>query len=227
MKYNSIVFDAYGTLFDINAAAQKSALVSSNPLLQRSWEELAEIWRKKQIEYTWLQNILNCHTDFLDITKISLDFALEEMTLDQEPKLRETLLNLYWTSETYSEVVKVLEELHGLGLKLSILSNGTPKMLLTACASVRIEKLLDFVVSVEEIGIFKPDGRVYGLINTKMGYKINEVLFVSSNGWDIMGAAKFGFSTAWVNRNKKPVERIQWEPKYEFSNLMQIIDLFK
>ena len=227
MKYRSIVFDAYGTLFDINAAAQKSALVSSNPLLQRSWEELAEIWRKKQIEYTWLQNILNCHTDFLDITKISLDFALEEMTLDQEPKLRETLLDLYWTSETYSEVVKVLEELHGLGLKLSILSNGTPKMLLTACASVRIEKLLDFVVSVEEIGIFKPDGRVYELINTKMGYKINEVLFVSSNGWDIMGAAKFGFSTAWVNRNKKPVERIQWEPKYEFSNLMQIIDLFK
>tara|TARA_B100001057_G_scaffold205123_1_gene205816 strand:+ start:1302 stop:1985 length:684 start_codon:yes stop_codon:yes gene_type:complete len=227
LKYNSIVFDAYGTLFDINAAAQKSALVSSNSLLQRNWEELAEIWRKKQIEYTWLQNILNCHTDFLDITKISLDFALEEMTLDQEPKLRETLLDLYWASEAYSEVVQVLEELNGLGIKLSILSNGTPKMLLKACASTRIEKLLEFVVSVEEIGIFKPDRRVYELVNTKMEYKISEVLFVSSNGWDIMGAAKFGFSTAWVNRNKKPVERMQWKPNYELSDLKHIIDLFK
>ena len=227
MKYNSIVFDAYGTLFDINAAAQKSALVSSNSLLQRNWEELAEIWRKKQIEYTWLQNILNNHTDFLDITKISLDFALEEMMLDKEPKLKKTLIDLYQTSEAYSEVVQVLEELYGRDVKLSILSNGTPEMLFAACAATRIEKLLDFIVSVEEIGIFKPDGRVYELVNTKMGYKVSEVLFVSSNGWDIVGASKFGFSTAWVNRNKKPVERMQWKPNYELSNLTQVIDLFK
>ena len=226
MKYSSIVFDAYGTLFDINAAAQKSALVSSNSILQRNWKELAEIWRKKQIEYTWLQNILDSHTDFLDITKISLDFALEEMTLDQEPKLRKTLLDLYRTSEAYPEVVQVLEDLNDRGVKLSILSNGTPEMLLSACASTRIAKLLDFIVSVEDIGIFKPDGRVYELVNSKMGYKISEVLFVSSNGWDIMGAAKFGFSTAWINRNKKPVERMQWKPNYELSNLMHIVDLF-
>ena len=226
MKYSSIVFDAYGTLFDINAAAQKSALVSSNSILQRNWKELAEIWRKKQIEYTWLQNILGSHTDFLDITKISLDFALEEMTLDQEPKLRKTLLDLYRTSEAYPEVVQVLEDLNDRGVKLSILSNGTPEMLFSACASTRIEKLLDFIVSVEDIGIFKPDGRVYELVNSKMGYKISEVLFVSSNGWDIMGAAKFGFSTAWINRNKKPVERMQWKPNYELSNLMHIVDLF-
>ncbi len=227
MKYTSIVFDAYGTLFDINAAAQKSALVSSNSILQRNWKELAEIWRKKQIEYTWLQNILDNHTDFLDITEISLEFALEEMTLDQEPKLRETLLDLYRTSEAYPEVVQVLEDLSDRGVKLSILSNGTPEMLLAACVSSKIVKLLDFIVSVEEIGIFKPDGRVYELVNTKMRYKTNEVLFVSSNGWDIMGAAKFGFSTAWVNRNKKPVERMQWKPNYELSNLMHVIDLFK
>ena len=227
MKYTSIVFDAYGTLFDINAAAQKSALVSSNSILQRNWKELSEIWRKKQIEYTWLQNILNSHTDFLDITKISLDFALEEMALNQEPKLRETLLDLYWASEVYPEVVRVLQELNGRDVKLSILSNGTPDMLFAACTSTRIEKLLDFVVSVEEIGIFKPDRRVYELVNTKMGYKISEVLFVSSNGWDILGASKFGFSTAWVNRNKKPVERMQWKPNYELSNLMHTIDLFK
>ena len=226
MKYRSIVFDAYGTLFDINAAAQKSALVSSNSILKRNWKELAEIWRKKQIEYTWLQNILGSHTDFLDITKISLDFALEEMTLDQEPKLRKTLLDLYRKSEAYPEVVQVLEDLNDRGVKLSILSNGTPEMLLSACASTRIEKLLDFIVSVEDIGIFKPDGRVYELVNSKMGYKISEVLFVSSNGWDIMGAAKFGFSTAWINRNKKPVERMQWKPNYELSNLMHIVDLF-
>ena len=225
MKYSSIVFDAYGTLFDINAAAQKSALVSSNSILQRNWKELAEIWRKKQIEYTWLQNILGNHTDFLEITKISLDFALEEMTLDQEPKLRKTLLDLYRTSEAYPEVVQVLGDLNDRGVKLSILSNGTPEMLLSACASTRIEKLLDFIVSVEDIGVFKPDGRVYELVNSKMGYKISEVLFVSSNGWDIMGAAKFGFSTAWINRNKKPVERMQWKPNYELSNLMHIVDL--
>ena len=227
MKYTSIVFDAYGTLFDINAAAQKSALVSSNSILQRNWKELAEIWRKKQIEYTWLQNILDSHTDFLDITEISLEFALEEMTLDQEPKLRETLLDLYRTSEAYPEVAQVLEDLCDRGVKLSILSNGTPEMLLAACASTKIEKLLDFIVSVEEIGIFKPDGKVYELINTKMRYKTKEVLFVSSNGWDIMGANKFGFSTAWVNRNKKPVERMQWKPNYELSNLMHVINLFK
>ena len=226
MKYSSIVFDAYGTLFDINAAAQKSALVSSNSILQRNWKELAGIWRKKQIEYTWLQNILDSHTDFSDITEISLDFALEQMTLDKEPKLRENLLELYQTSEAYPEVVQVLEDLNDRGVKLSILSNGTPEMLLAACASTRIEKLLDFIVSVEEIGIFKPDGRVYELVNSKMGYKISEVLFVSSNGWDIMGAAKFGFSTAWINRNKKPVERMQWKPNYELSNLMHIVDLF-
>ena len=226
MKYSSIVFDAYGTLFDINAAAQKSAMVSSNYILQRHWKELAEIWRKKQIEYTWLQNILDSHTDFLDITKISLDFALEEMTLDQEPKLRENLLDLYRASETFPEVVQVLEDLNDRGIKISILSNGTREMLLAACASTRIEKLLDFIVSVEEIGIFKPDGKVYELVNTKMRYKTKEVLFVSSNGWDIMGAAKFGFSTAWVNRNKKPVERMHWRPKYELSNLMHVIDLF-
>ena len=227
MKYNSIVFDAYGTLFDINAAARKSALVSSNSLLESNWKDLAEIWRKKQIEYTWLQNILNIHTDFLDITKISLDFALEEMTLDQEPKLRESLLELYWTSEAYPEVTQVLEELNGRDVKLSILSNGTPEMLLAACESTKIEKLLDFVVSVEEIGIFKPDGRVYDLVNTKMGYKMSEVLFVSSNGWDIAGATKFGLSTVWVNRNKKPVERMHWKPNYELSDLMHIIDLFR
>ena len=226
MKYRSIVFDAYGTLFDINAAAQKSALVSSNSILQRNWKELAGIWRKKQIEYTWLQNILDSHTDFLDITKISLDFALEEMTLDQEPKLRKTLLDLYRKSEAYPEVVQVLEDLNDRGVKLSILSNGTPEMLLSACASTRIEKLLDFIVSVEDIGIFKPDGRVYELVNSKMEYKISEVLFVSSNGWDIMGAAKFGFSTAWINRNKKPIERMQWKPNFELSNLMHIVDLF-
>ena len=226
MKYSSIVFDAYGTLFDINAAAQKSALVSSNSVLQRNWKELARIWRKKQIEYTWLQNILDSHTNSLDITKISLDFALEEMTLDHEPKLRKNLLDLYRTSEAYSEVVQVLEDLNDRGVKLSILSNGTPEMLLSACASTRIEKLLDFIVSVEDIGIFKPDGRVYELVNSKMEYKISEVLFVSSNGWDIMGAAKFGFSTAWINRNKKPVERMQWKPNYELSNLMHIVDLF-
>ena len=226
MKYSSIVFDAYGTLFDINAAAQKSALVSSNSVLQRNWKELARIWRKKQIEYTWLQNILDSHTDFLDITKISLDFALEEMTLDQEPKLRKNLLDLYRTSEAYPEVVQVLEDLNDRGVKLSILSNGTPEMLLAACESTKIEKLLDFIVSVEEIGIFKPDGRVYELVNTKMRYKTKEVLFVSSNGWDIMGAAKFGFSTAWVNRSRKPVERMHWKPNYELSNLMHVIDLF-
>ena len=225
MKYSSIVFDAYGTLFDINAAAQKSALVSSNSVLQRNWKELAGIWRKKQIEYTWLQNILDSHTDFSDITEISLDFALEQMTLDKEPKLRENLLELYQTSEAYPEVVQVLKDLNDRGVKLSILSNGTPEMLLAACASTRIEKLLDFIVSVEDIGIFKPDGRVYELVNSKMEYKISEVLFVSSNGWDIMGAAKFGFSTAWINRNKKPVERMQWKPNYELSNLMHVIDL--
>ena len=227
MQYKSIVFDAYGTLFDITAAARKSALVSSNSLPKSSWEDLAEIWRKKQIEYTWLQNILNCQTDFRDITSKALDFALEEMALEQDPKLRETLLDLYWTSEVYPEVGQILKELNLLNINSAILSNGTPEMLLSACASTGINKYFDFIVSVDEVGIFKPDKRVYELVDSKMGYKTNEVLFVSSNGWDIVGATKYGFSTVWVNRGKKPVERFPWKAKYEFSNLTQLIDIFQ
>ena len=227
MQYKSIVFDAYGTLFDITAAARKSALVSSNSLPKSSWEDLAEIWRKKQIEYTWLQNILNCQTDFRDITSKALDFALEEMALEQDPKLRETLLDLYWTSEVYPEVGQILKELNLLNINLAILSNGTLEMLLSACSSTGINKYFDFIVSVDEVGIFKPDKRVYELVDSKMGYKTNEVLFVSSNGWDIVGATKYGFSTVWVNRGKKPVERLPWKAKYELSNLTQLIDIFK
>ena len=146
MQYKSIVFDAYGTLFDITAAARKSALVSSNSLLKSSWEDLAEIWRKKQIEYTWLQNILNSQTDFRDIKSKALDFALEEMTLEQDPKLRETLLDLYWTSEVYPEVGQILKELNLLNINLAILSNGTLEMLLSACSSTEINKYFDFIV---------------------------------------------------------------------------------
>ena len=227
MQYKSIVFDAYGTLFDITAAARKSALVSSNSLLKSSWEDLAEIWRKKQIEYTWLQNILNCRTDFRDITSKALDFALEEMALEQDPKLRKTLLDLYWTSEVYPEAGQILKELNLLNINLAILSNGTLEMLLSACSSTEINKYFDFIVSVDEVGIFKPDKRVYELVDSKMGYKTNEVLFVSSNAWDIVGATKYGFSTVWVNRGKKPVERLPWKAKYEFSNLTQLIDIFQ
>ena len=168
MQYKSIVFDAYGTLFDITAAARKSALVSSNSLLKSSWEDLAEIWRKKQIEYTWLQNILNCQTDFRDITSKALDFALEEMALEQDPKLRETLLDLYWTSEVYPEVGQILKELNLLNINLAILSNGTLEMLLSACSSTGINKYFDFIVSVDEVGIFKPDKRVYELVDSKI-----------------------------------------------------------
>ena len=227
MQYKSIVFDAYGTLFDITAAARKSALVSSNSLLKSSWEDLSEIWRKKQIENTWLQNILNSHTDFRDITSKALDFALEEMALEQDPKLRETLLDLYWTSEVYPEVGQILKELNLLNINLAILSNGTLEMLLSGCSSTGINKYFDFIVSVDEVGIFKPDKRVYELVETKMGYQTSEVLFVSSNGWDIVGATKYGCSTVWVNRGKKPVERLPLKAKYEFSNLTQLIDIFQ
>jgi 2-haloacid dehalogenase len=225
LQYKSIVFDAYGTLFDITAAARKSALASSTLLIKNDWVELAEIWRTKQIEYTWLQNILNSHSNFADLTGKALDFALEELALDRQPKLRDTLLDLYWTSEAYPEVGDLLEQLNMLDVKLSILSNGTPDMLLSACASTGIDQLLDFVVSVEEVGVFKPDQRVYELVNTKMEYQTSKTLFVSSNGWDIVGAAKFGFSTVWINRNKKPVERLPWRPNNEFSNLERLIDL--
>jgi len=193
LQYKSIVFDAYGTLFDITAAARKSALASSTLLIKNDWVELAEIWRTKQIEYTWLQNILNSHSNFADLTGKALDFALEELALDRQPKLRDTLLDLYWTSEAYPEVGDLLEQLNMLDVKLSILSNGTPDMLLSACASTGIDQLLDFVVCVEEVGVFKPDQRVYDLVNTKMGYHTSETLFISSNGWDIVGAANLGF----------------------------------
>ena len=227
LQYKSIVFDAYGTLFDITAAARKSALVSSNSLLKSSWEDLAEIWRKKQIEYTWLQNILNCKTDFSDITSKALDFALEEMALAEDQKLRKTLLDLYWTSEVYPEAGQILNELKMLNVKMAILSNGTPEMLQSACVSTTINNYFDFIVSVDEVGFFKPDKRVYELVNSNMGYQTSDVLFVSSNGWDIVGATKYGFSTVWINRGKQPVERLPWKPNHEFSNLTQLIDIFE
>ena len=120
-----------------------------------------------------------------------------------------------------------MRELNLLNINLAILSNGTLEMLLSACSSTEINKYFDFIVSVDEVGIFKPDKRVYELVDSKMGYKTNEVLFVSSNGWDIVGATKYGFSTVWVNRGKKPVERLPWKAKYEFSNLTQLIDIFQ
>lgn len=222
MPITTCVFDAYGTLFDVNAAARAAAGEPGNEALAESWERLASDWRRKQLEYSWLRAITGEHRDFWRVTKDGLDWALAAQGLAGEAGLRERLLALYWELPAYPEVHDMLVRLKQAGLKTSILSNGSPEMLEAAVSSADIGTWLDDVLSVESVGKFKPASKVYELVTTRFDCPRNEVLFVSSNGWDIAGAAGFGFITAWVNRAGEPQDRLGHPPHEEFSDLTGI-----
>lgn len=221
MTFTTFVFDAYGTLFDVNAAARQAAGEPGQEALAEVWPKLAADWRLKQLEYTWLRATAGRHTDFWTVTQNGLDWAMEAAGLD-EPNLRERLLALYWELSAYPEVPKMLTELKARNAQTAILSNGSPDMLKAAVDSAGLSGLLDAVLSVESVGVFKPHDSVYDLVGKKFGCEKSEVLFVSSNGWDACAAAGYGFATAWVNRAGAPMDRLYAKPAHVMPDLTGI-----
>jgi len=225
MPVTTCVFDAYGTLFDVTAAARQAAAEPDCHPLKDSWPQIADHWRQKQLSYSWLRAVTGAHTDFWEVTQNGLDWALEKTGHAGDPALRARLLALYWELQAYPEVPAMLATLKNAGIKTAILSNGSPEMLEGAVKSASIGDLLDAVLSVESVGIFKPDARVYDLVGEKFGCSRNDVLFVSSNGWDAAAATGYGFVTAWVNRGSDPVDRLPWTPTHQLVDLTGIPEL--
>ncbi len=224
MAITTCIFDAYGTLFDVAAAARLAAAEPGREDLAAIWPKLAEDWRRKQLEYSWLRAVMDRHTDFWTVTQDGLDWALEAAGLS-DPELRERLLALYWELQAYPEVPAMLAALKERDLSTAILSNGSPDMLSGAVSSAGIGGLLDDILSVESVGVFKPDARVYRLVTDRFACRPDEVLFVSSNGWDAAAASGFGFRTAWANRAGQPVDRLPARPHHVLSDLTTIPDL--
>lgn len=220
MPITTAIFDAYGTLFDVAAAARQAASEPGSAIAD-DWPQLAEFWRLKQLQYTWLRAVSDAHTDFWTVTQDGLDWALEK-TGHSDPALRERLLQLYFELQAYAEVPAMLRALKDAGLSTGILSNGSPDMLDGAVKSAGISDVLDAVLSVESVGIFKPAAVVYDLVGGHFGCEKNEVLFVSSNGWDAAAAAGYGFQTAWVNRGGEPMDRLPWTPQHVLRDLTGI-----
>jgi len=225
MPITTCVFDAYGTLLDVSAAAREAAAEPGREALAAKASELAEHWRQKQLQYSWLRTITGDYTAFWDITMDGLDWALEKTGLDGDMELRERLLALYWELSAYKEAHFMLANLKARGLNTAILSNGSKEMLDGAVYTSGIGENIDVVLSVEDIGIFKPSKQVYDMVGDRFGCQPDEVLFVSSNGWDAAGAAGYGFNTVWVNRAGDPVDRLPAKPQSILSDLTTIPDL--
>lgn len=221
MPITTCVFDAYGTLFDVAAAARAAAAEPGREGFAEHWPAIAATWRLKQLQYTWLRAAAGVHTDFWKVTQDGLDYALEAHRL-QDAELRERLLGLYWELAAYPEVPEMLRALKAQGRATAILSNGSPDMLMGAVEAAGIGELLDAVLSVETVGVFKPDPAVYALVGQHFGCPRREVLFVSSNGWDACAASGFGFHAVWANRGGEPRDRLPWRPRQVVSDLTAI-----
>ena len=206
-QVRAMVFDAYGTLFDVGAA-----VASCDDIAPPQRAALAALWRDKQLQYTWLRGLQKRHADFGQVTAEALDYALEATGL-ANPELRQRLLALYQTLEAYPEVSAALEALRARGLVTAILSNGTPGMLRAAVEHAGISHLLDHVLSVEEVGVFKPAPEVYQLAVDRLGIPAHQIGFVSANGWDAYAASAFGFQVIWCNRAGQPAERLPGAPR--------------
>ncbi|MEQ8503775.1 MAG: haloacid dehalogenase type II [Rhodospirillales bacterium] len=214
------VFDAYGTLFDVVAAA-----AHCKDDLGDKMAPLAALWRDKQIAYSWHRAIMDTYVPFWQVTQDGLDFALEALGLDGDAALREKLLGLYFKLDAYAEVPGVLSTLKAAGLKTAILSNGSPDMLNSAVDNAGIGGVLDDVMSVEELGIFKPHRSVYQMAVDKLGVEAGRICFMSSNGWDAAAAATFGFKVVWVNRFSQPQERLPGDLVTQIDSLSALPDL--
>jgi len=227
MPVTTCIFDAYGTLFDVAAAARAAASEPGREAFARHWPAIAEKWRLKQLQYTWLRAVMGEHIGFWQVTQDGLDWALEAEGLQDDAGLRERLLQLYWELDAFPEVPGMLDALKAQGKATAILSNGAPDMLDAAVASAGIGDRLDDVLSVESVGIYKPARVVYDLVGQRFGCTPEEVMFVSSNGWDVCAAAGYGFRTVWVNRADDPVDRLPAAPETQLSDLSGLPDLVR
>ena len=214
----AIVFDAYGTLFDVNSAAEKC-----KEKIGDKWEDFANYWRVTQLEYTWLRSLMNRHKDFWQVTEDSLSKSMKKFEIDQN--MRSELLNLYKILSTYPEVEKTLEELKRKNFKLAILSNGTPDLLNQLVKSNSLEEFFDDIFSIETVGIYKPNADVYNIPIKKYNILKNEVLFLSSNTWDVSGGGNFGYKSIWVNRNNNIFDNLDYSPEFELKNLKDLLDI--
>ena len=218
-KIKVCIFDAYGTLFDVNAACRELSKE-----VGEKWKELATLWRLRQVEYTWLRNSMNEYIDFWKITENALDYAMEFLNIDNKI-LKNNLLELYLKLEAYPEVEMVLTQLKEKGLKTGILSNGNEEMLERAVKNAKIGNLLDEIISVERCKVYKPSSKVYDLVKDAFQVNNDEVAFFSSNAWDMHAAANYGFKTIWINRFNGRLERLPGRPEAIIKNLDGIVQI--
>jgi len=214
----AIIFDAYGTLFDVNSAAEKC-----KDKIGDKWEGFANYWRTTQLEYTWLRSIMKRHKDFWQVTEDSLDKSMKTYKIDFS--MRNELLNLYKILSPFKEVPEVLKSLKDKNLKLAILSNGTPDLLNQLVKSNNLDNLFDNLFSIEEVGIYKPDSKVYDIPVKKYNIKKNEVAFLSANTWDISGGGNYGYNSIWVNRNSNTFDNLDYLPKHQIEDLSKLLDI--
>ena len=214
----AIIFDAYGTLFDVNSAAEKC-----KDQIGDKWEGFANFWRTTQLEYTWLRSLMKRHKDFWKITEDSLDKSMKAFYID--PSMKDELLNLYKVLSPFKEVPKVLKTLKEKKFKLAILSNGTPSLLIELVKSNKLDNIFDDLFSIEKVGIYKPDTKVYNMPIQKYRIEKNEIAFLSANTWDVSGGGNYGFNAIWVNRNKNIFDNLDYKPNSEIKNLSELLSL--
>ena len=213
----AIIFDAYGTLFDVNSAAEKC-----KDKIGGKWESFSNYWRTTQLEYTWLRSIMKRHKDFWEITEDSLDKSMKVFNINTN--MKSELLDLYKILSPYPEVKETLQLLKEKNYKLSILSNGTPSLLNELVSSNNL-KVFDDIFSVEEVGIFKPDSKVYDIPVKKYKIEKREVAFLSANTWDVSGGGNYGYNAIWVNRNNIIFDNLDYSPENKINNLKDLLDI--
>tara|TARA_Y100000816_G_scaffold68886_1_gene46037 strand:- start:2102 stop:2764 length:663 start_codon:yes stop_codon:yes gene_type:complete len=214
----AIIFDAYGTLFDVNSAAKMCKNKIGN-----KWESFANYWRTTQLEYTWLRSLMGKHKDFWQITEDSLEKSMKAFQI--ESKMKNELLELYKILSLYPEVKETLEKIREKKYKLAILSNGTPGLLNELVKSNNLQNLFDDIFSVEEVGIFKPSSKVYDIPIKKYKIQKQEVAFLSANTWDVSGGGNYGYNSIWVNRNNNIFDKLDFVPNKEIKKLNELLEL--
>ena len=214
----AIIFDAYGTLFDVNSAAEKC-----KDKIGDKWEGFADFWRITQLEYTWLRSLMKRHKNFWQVTEDSLDKSMKVFNID--PSMKNELLNLYKVLSPFKEVPETLKTLKKRKIRLAILSNGTPSLLNELVRSNDLEDFFDDLFSIEDVGIYKPDSKVYDLPIKKYKIEKNEIAFLSANTWDVSGGGNFGFNSIWVNRNNGIFDNLDYKPQNEIKNLSELTKL--
>jgi 2-haloacid dehalogenase len=214
----AIIFDAYGTLFDVNSAAEKC-----KDKIGDKWEEFANYWRTTQLEYSWLRSLMDKHKDFWQVTEDSLDKSMKVFNIDS--LIRDELLNLYKILSTFPEVKEVLNNLKEKNYKLAILSNGTPTLLNELVKSNNLDSIFDDIFSIEEVGIYKPSSKVYDIPIKKYQIQKDEIVFLSANTWDVSGGGNYGYNAVWVNRNNNIFDNLDYKPQNQVKDLVEILDL--